>query len=304
MMFHWLPFRGKCVWFKVRPAVRTGGQWGPNVSGRPGQKQSTRRSLRTHPAWSHPPIRMILGSPALPGPLKMILGSPALLRPIRMTPASSAAPGPIRVTPASSALPVCCPLLSPHCWCYCYICFILYIFLNKSEDLIFPAPLCKQSLLAATCSAEMLLHPGSSTWCVCTADYWLRPMLFNPPWGLTWVSHVAWGQTRVHCVSCSAFGALKHWTKTTTLLPLQVLAVSLLWKHGSKSRFRPSLPVSLTPDEWTQSEETHRSSSRMIQWCHHVHTAPGGKTGFLQLVSWYIIPGVVHLHGNMKFAEC
>lgn len=182
--------------------------------------------------------------------------------------------------------------------------FVLYIFLNKSEDLIFPAPLCQQSLLAATCSAEMLLHPGSSTWCVCTADYWLRPVLFNPPWGLTWVSHVAWGQTRVHCVSCSAFGALKHWTKTTTLLPLQVLAVSLLWKHCSKSRFRPSLPVSLTPDEWTQSEETHRSSSRMIQWCHHVHTAPGGKTGFLQLVSWYIIPGVVHLHGNMKVAEC
>lgn len=148
MMFHWLPFRGKCVWFKLRPAVRTGGQWGPNVSGRPGQKQSTRRPLRTHPSWSHPPIRIILGSPALHGPIRMILdspaplqpirmilGSPALLGPIRMTPASSAAPGPIRVPPASSALPACCPLLSPHRWCYCYICFI-YIFEQKWRSYI------------------------------------------------------------------------------------------------------------------------------------------------------------------------
>lgn len=51
--------------------------------------------LRTHPAWSQPPIRIILGSPALLGPIRMILGSPAPSQPVTIilgSPASSTNP--------------------------------------------------------------------------------------------------------------------------------------------------------------------------------------------------------------------
>lgn len=144
MMFHWLPFRGKCVWFKLRPAVRTGGQWGPNVSGRPEQKQSTRRPLRTHPAWSHPPIRMILGSPALHGPIRMILGSSAPLQPIRMILGSPALPGPFKndsgfsctsSTNQNDSSLFCCP------WS------------NQSHSSLF----CSSCLLPSTVSSSLVL---------------------------------------------------------------------------------------------------------------------------------------------------
>lgn len=79
-MFHWPPYQRRCAWFKLWPAVKTRG----SVRSRRlwltwTKKLSTRYPSMTHPAWRHPPIRMIPGSSTLPGPIRIILAFPLLL---------------------------------------------------------------------------------------------------------------------------------------------------------------------------------------------------------------------------------